>query len=182
MIETRHTILINRSVERVWDYARDMGKWASIFPGCREFKSIDDDNSEWTIKVGVGGLVRVVGVHVRVDSWRGPERVDFSYRLKTEPVVGQGSYSAVATGVDETELTLHVEIQGNGQMAVMWESMCRPVIPMLLKSFAQDFKAEVEKTAETTSPVASVQMSWFERVRVWLRSLWTSADHGRSPR
>lgn len=182
MIEASHTVLISRSIDAVWDYARDMSRWAGIFPGCREFHRIDDDNSEWTIKVGVGGLVRVVGVQVRVDRWQGPETVDFSYRLKTEPVVGQGSYTAVARGTDETELTLHVEIRGSGQMALMWESMCRPVIPMLLKSFAQDFKAEVEKTETVTSAAVTPPTSWFERLRQWLRGLGSSIGPGRASR
>lgn len=182
MIEASHTVLINRPIDAVWEYARDMGRWAGIFPGCREFHPIDEDNSEWTIKVGVGGLVRVVGVQVRVDRWQGPETVDFSYRLKAEPVVGQGRYTAIAVARDETELTLHVEIQGSGQMAMMWESMCRPVIPMLLKSFAQDFKAEVEKTAEPDGSVAAAQTSWFERLRVWLRGWWAPAGRGGTSR
>lgn len=57
---------------------------------------IDANDSRWIIKVGVGGLVRAATMLVHVDQWSGPERVDFSYTLDGDPVVGNGSDMAVA--------------------------------------------------------------------------------------
>ena len=52
----------------------------------------------WTLKVGVGGLVRTVKVQVHVDQWDGPERVLFSYKLEGDPVQGGGSYTRGRAG------------------------------------------------------------------------------------
>src|SRR4030095_14559382 len=71
MIETEQTVTIREGIENVWDFARDLRGWAELMPGMQECEVIDDDNSRWTLKVGVGGLVRTVRVQVRVDQWDG---------------------------------------------------------------------------------------------------------------
>ena len=57
MIDTEQRIEVAVDIDRVWDYVKDMQRWAELMPGMREFTVIDDDNSRWVLKVGVGGLV-----------------------------------------------------------------------------------------------------------------------------
>src|SRR3546814_17694070 len=96
----------------------------TLFPYTTLFRSHD---SQWTLKVGAGGLVRTVNVNVHVDQWDGPERVDFSYRLQGEPVVGSGAYVATRKGPRQTEISLKVRVEGSGPMAPMWRSEERRV-------------------------------------------------------
>src|SRR3546814_20820379 len=86
----------------------------TLFPYTTLFRSHD---SQWTLKVGAGGLVRTVNVNVHVDQWDGPERVDFSYRLQGEPVVGSGAYVATRKGPRQTEISLQVRVEGSGPRA-----------------------------------------------------------------
>jgi len=165
MFETEHTLRIESHIDGVWDYVQDIRRWANLFPGSQDCTVIDEHDSQWTIKVGVGGLVRVVNIAVHVDEWRGPERVDFSYKLKAEPVVGKGSYSAQSRGPRETEVTLRLLVEGSGPVAPMWEAMCRPLMPQLAKSFAGKLKTEIEGVP-VTAP------SLWVRFRAWLRSVW----------
>ena len=104
----------------------------------------DADNSRWIMKIGTAGLVRTVNALVHVDTWAGPCRVDFSYRLEGDPVEGGGSYLAVATGAEQTEVTLQVRVKGSGPLAPMWEAMSRPLLPRIAKSFATRLKDEIE--------------------------------------
>ncbi len=179
MIETQPTITIDADIQRVWDFARDIRKWAGLMPGMQDCTVIDDDNSLWVLKVGVGGLVRTVKVMVHVDQWDGPERVFFSYKLEGDPVKGGGSYLATPKGPQETEVALHVRVEGTGPMAPMWEAMGRPLLPQLAKGFAQQLKAEIEK-AEIVSAgaapapqaaVAAGAPSRFAAIGNWLRSI-----------
>jgi len=172
MIEAQHNLSINTPIGSVWDYVQDMRKWANIFPGCRECVVVSENDSHWTIKVGVGGLVRTVKVMVNVSQWDGPGRVDFSFRLETEPVVGNGSYTAMQKGPDETEVTLQLAVEGSGQMAPMWEAMCRPLLPQLAKSFGNDLKTEIETLAGVA--VAAKKPSLLVRIYRWLRGIWRS--------
>ncbi len=100
MIEAQHGLVIEADIDHVWNYVQDISKWAVLFPGCRDCEVIDEHNSNWTIKVGAGGMIKTVNVLVHVDNWDGPGRVDFSYKLASEPVVGSGSYMASSTKWD----------------------------------------------------------------------------------
>jgi len=171
MIDAAHTLSINTPILSVWDYVKDMQKWASIFPGCRECTIINENDSEWIIKVGVGGLVRTVKVQVHVEQWAGPERVDFSFQLESEPVVGKGNYVASNKGQNETEVCLQVFVEGSGQMAPMWEAMCRPLLPQLAKTFANSLKTDIENIAGVAPPE---KPSFFTRFATRLRSIWHS--------
>lgn len=173
MIETAHTVVIVAGIEQVWDYVRDIRRWANLFPGCRECAVIDEHDSRWTIKVGAGGLVKTVTVLVHVDEWAGPERVNFSYKLENEPVVGGGSYKAVRISATETEMTLNVRVEGSGAMAPMWEAVSKPLLPQLAKLFAGSLKAEIESSAdETPAAPPSAKLSPFAALRKWLRGVW----------
>ncbi len=175
MIETAHSVTIDTNINNVWDYVQDIRKWANLFPGCRECVVIDGHNSKWTIKVGAGGLVKTVNVLVHIDQWDGPERVNFSYQLESEPVVGGGSYIATRKGADETEITLSVRVEGSGAMAPMWEAVSKPLLPQLAKLFAGKLKAQIETVAGVSSPQnegPTAAPSWFATIANWLRSLW----------
>jgi len=147
MIETEQSILIDASIDSVWDYVRDIRRWAALFPGCRDCTVIDAHDSRWILKVGAGGLVRTVNVLVHVDEWDGPLRVNFSYQLEGDPVGGSGAYIASRKAAHETEVTLRVRVAGSGQMAPLWEAMSKPLLPKLAKAFAAQLKAEIEKVA-----------------------------------
>lgn len=149
MIEASHTTAINASTDTVWDYVKHIEKWAALFPGCRECEIIDSDDSRWTLKVGAGGMVKTVTVLVHIDNWAGPDAVDFSFRLASEPVTGSGSFRSRQLGANATEICMGVQVSGSGAMAPMWEAMSKPLLPQLAKTFASQLKAEIEQIPAT---------------------------------
>jgi carbon monoxide dehydrogenase subunit G len=172
MIETEQTVTIREDIGRVWDFARDIRGWASLMPGMQHCEVIDEDNSRWTLKVGVGGLVRTVKVQVHVDQWDGPERVDFTYKLEGDPVQGGGSYHAAASGPGETEVKLHVRVEGGGPMAPMWEAMGKPLLPQLAKGFAGQLRDRIEEASAARPPLAAdAERRGF---LAWLGRLWNA--------
>ena len=172
MIEAEHALIIDAGIDEVWNYVQHIDKWATLFPGCRECVVMDEHNSKWVIKVGAGGLVKTVNVLVTVDNWSGPERVDFSYRLETEPVVGSGSYTAVPRGDTATEVSLHVKVEGSGQMAAMWEAMSRPLLPQMAKTFSSRLKKEIEETETGADTAVATPPSAWSRFTAWLGRLF----------
>lgn len=179
MIETEQTVIIREGIENVWKFARDIRGWAELMPGMQECEVIDDDNSRWILKVGVGGLVRTVKVQVRVDEWDGPGRVLFTYKLEGDPVQGGGTYHATALGPRETQVQLQVRVEGSGPMAPMWEAMGRPLLPQLAKAFAGQLRDRIEAAAGDTQAGATVGAAKPSGVFAWLRSIW-NAIFGRS--
>ena len=154
MIETAQTVPVHCEIGQVWDYVQDIRRWADLMPGLQDCEIIDADNSRWTLKVGVGGLVRTVRVKVHVDKWDGPGSVLFSFELEGDPVSGSGSYAAVASGANETEMTLALQIVGSGPLAPMWEAMGTPLLPKFARAFAEQLARGIE--AHSSSAEASI--------------------------
>jgi len=175
MTETEKSIVIDASIDDVWEYVRDIRKWAALFPGCSDCVVIDDDNSRWVVKVGAGGLVRTVNALVHVDEWNGPERVNFSYKLEGDPVVGNGCYLATRKGSRQTEVTLQVRVQGSGPMAPMWEALSKPLLPQLAQTFAGRLRAEIEQVGGASAkPLTPPQPAPRVGLIATLRKLWRS--------
>lgn len=171
MIETTQTVTIHTGIGQAWDFARDIRGWASLVPGMQSCEVIDDDNSRWTVKVGVGGLVRTVTADVHVDRWAGPGAVDFTYKLKGDPVTGGGTYRASAHA-GGTEVTLALRVEGTGPMAPMWEAMGRPLLPQLAKAFAAQLKDAIEQAAGVPAAAAAPhKLSLWAAIAAWLRRL-----------
>lgn len=145
MIEAEKNFAIAAPIDNVWDYVQDISRWADLLPGCRECAIIDDHHSRWTIKVGAGGLIKTVNVLVHVESWDGPDRVNFTYKLESEPVVGGGSYFAEISDQGETDIRLHLRVEGSGPMAPMWEAVCKPLFHPLATTFTDKLKVEIEQ-------------------------------------
>ncbi|MCJ2180307.1 CoxG family protein [Novosphingobium album (ex Hu et al. 2023)] len=169
MIETCQTVTVNAPIDATWDYAKDVERWAEIMPGYQSCEIVDEDNSLWILKIGVGAMVRTVKVEVHVDRWAGPERVDFSFKLKGDPVEGGGSYEAASTPDGQTSVDLAVQVRGSGPMAPMWEAMGGPVLPKFAKGFAEQLKGRIEAQAGTAAPAPAARPSLLARLLGWLR-------------
>ena len=173
MIETEQSVRIKAPIQAVWAYAKDVERWAEIMPGYQECQIADEDNSRWVLKIGVGGLVRTVKVQVHVDRWAGPEAVDFSVKLEGDPVTGSGAYRAVAAD-GETDVTLHVRVEGQGPMAPMWEAVGGPMLPKFARSFAEQLRDRIEQIAggATLAEVTAARPSLWARFIAWLKRLF----------
>lgn len=187
MIETTQSVPVNTAIGTTWEYVRDIRRWAELMPGLQDCEIIDDDNSRWVLKVGVGALVRTVKVLVHVEEWAGPERARFSFKLQGDPVTGGGSYEATATGSDAMEMTLSLRVEGTGPMAPMWEAMGAPLLPKFAMAFARQLAEGVEAWATPQADVpasqphepADPQVSLLRRFRNWLAS-WRRGYHARA--
>lgn len=170
MIDTEQTVLVRTGIGEAWNFARDIRGWASLVPGMQSCEVIDEDNSRWVVKVGVGGLVRTVTADVHVERWDEPAGVDFTYKLKGDPVTGGGTYRARPADAG-TEVALALRVEGTGPMAPMWEAMGRPLLPQLAKAFAAQLKASIEQAAGAVPATVPERRSLWATIRAWLGKL-----------
>jgi carbon monoxide dehydrogenase subunit G len=183
VIETQQGVTVDCDIDSTWAYAKNFERWASVMPGYQTCEIEDENNSRWILKIGVGAMVRTVKVRVHVEEWAGPQRVDFSFQLEADPVVGRGSYLAAPKGPSQTDLTLRVQVEGSGPMAPMWEAMGGPLLPKFAKSFAEQLKARIEECNGAGSAVAvstRPKPSGFAAVIAWLRAVWNAVSGGRA--
>jgi carbon monoxide dehydrogenase subunit G len=175
MIETEQSAIVAAGIDAVWNHVQDIARWASIMPGYRECEIIDENDSRWTLKVGVGGLVRTVRVQVHVDEWQGPGHVRFTYKLAGDPVQGSGTYTATPSGQNQTEITLRVKVEGSGPMAPMWEAMGKPLLPTFARAFAGQLRDEIEKSIAGAEPMPAPppdRVTGIAALKRWLGKLW----------
>ena len=174
MIETTQSVVVRVPMAATWDHVRDIRRWAQLMPGLQECEIINEDDSRWVLKVGVGAMVRTVKVLVHVDEWDGPGRAVFSYRLQGDPVSGGGSYRAVATAEGHTALELTVRVVGGGPLAPMWEAMGGPLLPKFALAFAQQLRDDIEQAAgpgnsQPADEVRQVGGGMLAAIAAWLR-------------
>ena len=174
MIETCQSQTIGASLLATWAYVQDIRGWAHLMPGLQNCEILDDNHSLWTLKVGVGGMVRTVRVMVTVDRWAGPEEVDFTYLLQGDPVAGSGTYRARSTGSESSVIELYLAVCGSGPMAPMWEAMGRPLLPRLAAGFIAQLRDAIETLPDAEKPRQSSaqKQGSRRRFRIWIRSLW----------
>lgn len=174
MIETTQTVPIRAGIGAVWSHVRNIGNWATLVPGLQTYEIIDDDDSRWVLKVGVGALVRTVKVDVHVDLWDGPERALFSFNLQGDPVKGGGAYCARSISADETEMVLTIQVEGTGPMAPMWEAMGGPLLPKFALAFARQLAEGIEQSvgASRRAEAAPASEGLLAGWKAWLRGLW----------
>jgi carbon monoxide dehydrogenase subunit G len=140
LIETTQSIQVEQDIGKVWAYAKDVERWAEIMPGYQQCEIIDDNNSLWILKIGVGAI----------------------------GAAGNGA---------QTDVALHVEVNGTGPMAPMWEAMGGPVLPKFAAGFARQLKERIEAeygVAQGAAPAARPpkKKSLLGRFWAWLRSLF----------
>ena len=168
LIKAEHTLHVDAAIDAVWVYVSDIHRWSALFPGCTDCAVLDDQHSNWTVKVGAGGLIKTVRVMVEVVEWVAPSTVGFTFRLNDEPVTGHGAFNATACDGAATEIRLSLVVEGSGQMAPMWEAMCRPLLPSMASTFAGRLQAAIEGE-QTTAPMP--RPSRVRRLLNWLRVL-----------
>lgn len=144
MLETQETFTVNAPRQAVWAYASDMQNWANKMPGFHSFEILSDTDSRWTLKITVGPFKRTVNLLVHVTEWVEPERIGFWMKSENDPVEGTGAFLAQEIGPEQTKVAMRLELNSSGPMAGMMESMIRPVLPRMAKSFAQELTREIE--------------------------------------
>jgi len=92
MPEAIQTLRVALPPEAVWDFVKDMNKWAPMLTGYQKHTIVTETKSLWTLKGDVGILSRTVELEVNITEWAGPERVRFTLTGLNEPVSGEGQF------------------------------------------------------------------------------------------
>ena len=146
MLETHESFEVHAPIERVWAYASDMRNWAANMPGYDSFEPLNEMDSRWTLKPKVGPFRRTVQMLVHVAEWEAPRHIGFQMRSENDPVEGTGAFDAQELGPSLTGVTLSLRLDSHGPMAGMMESMARPVLPRMAKSFAEAMARDIEQS------------------------------------
>jgi carbon monoxide dehydrogenase subunit G len=147
VIETSHRFVVDAEIDHVWAYVSQIDNWASSMPGYQAFEAVDELHSKWVLKVALGALTRTVPLEVTITDRRKPDHISFTLRGESDPVDGQGTFTASATGARQTSVVVTLAISGNGPMAATMEAMSRPVVPHMTRVLSEALKTAIESSA-----------------------------------
>lgn len=92
MAETEFSTTTRLPAETIWDFVKDMDRWARFVAGYQGHEHEAEHDSIWTLKGDVGVLSRTLRFRVHVTEWSGPSRVAFTLTGLNEPMRGEGSF------------------------------------------------------------------------------------------
>ena len=150
-LESEESFIVHAPREKVWAYTSNMRNWAANMPGYESFEQLNDTDSRWTLEIKIGPFRRTVIMLVHLTDWHEPEHVAFTLRSETDPVEGTGGFDAKVASENETAVTLRLRIVSSGPMAGMMESLARPVLARMQKSFAEAIAEDIEKSSSPSS-------------------------------
>lgn len=92
MPEVEHSTTVAAPVGAVWKFVREMGNWAPFVRGYQEHRTLNAEDSVWSVKGELGTMKRRVELRVRITEWKEPDHVRFTLEGINEPVVGSGMF------------------------------------------------------------------------------------------
>lgn len=92
MPEAEYATTSRLPIEVIWEFVRDMDRWAPFVTGYRSHRKEGERDSLWELRGDVGVLSRAVRFRVHVTEWAGPSRVAFALEGLNEPLTGEGAF------------------------------------------------------------------------------------------
>ena len=104
MPEARECGSVNRDIEVMWEFVKDLKNWAPCMPGLVSVGETDENTSIWSLKGDMKMLKRKVEFTVTVTERTAPERIVFTLGSKGDGISGGGSYTAKRAGENVTDV------------------------------------------------------------------------------
>ncbi|MGN7388940.1 CoxG family protein [Sporosarcina sp. SAFN-015] len=146
-----HTTELDLPIEKVWDFVKDMDRWAPLVPGYIEHEIINDKQSTWTFKGDIGIMQKTVKLQIDITEWTEPSLVTFDLTGLNENFAGNGYFKAEAISDSKTVMHGNLDITAKGVMG--------PMVNAILKSF-------VPKTAQDLTKAIAEEITSIELKRV----------------
>lgn len=163
MLAAQRTFQVDRPIDDIWVFVKDINNWAVQMPGYISHEVLDEKRSSWTVQVNLGPFKRPIVIDIEVTNWLQPSEVKFNLRGRSEPFHGGGRYRAEALEVS-TVVTLEFEAEPLGAMAQMIEGLGRPVLERVANEFSLNL-ANALQPDRHSPPLDSLSM--LQRIKRW---------------
>lgn len=124
-----HSKELDVSIERIWDFVKDMNKWAPLVPGYIEHDILSETQSTWVFKGDIGIMQKTVKLKIDITEWIEPTRVTFNLTGINENFSGNGYFEAEKLSGEKTKMTGHLDITAKGMMGAMINAILKSFVP-----------------------------------------------------
>jgi len=172
---------VDRDLDEIWAFVRDMDHWAPMLMGYEGHTKQDDRVSTWTLRGDLGPMSRSVSLEVRITEWVEAERVGFELAGIDEAVRGSGAFALSQTrsmvlspaprswwrrlldwlmgrspeAPADPEARSHVvftfEIDAQGPMGPMINAMLGPYAQAVAEALLRDVAAHLDGSSEAAA-------------------------------
>ena len=95
--EVRCERSVDRSLDQIWSFIKDMDNWAPMLTGYESHEKADERESTWKLRGDLGPMSRSVTLKVMITEWLDFEKVVFTLEGLDEQVTGGGSFELALT-------------------------------------------------------------------------------------
>lgn len=124
-----HVKELEVSIERIWDFVKDMDKWAPLVPGYIEHEILNERQSTWVFKGDIGIMQKTVKLRIDIKEWIEPNRVSFDLTGLNENFSGSGYFEAETLSADKTRMSGNLDITAKGMMGAMVNAILKTFVP-----------------------------------------------------
>ncbi|SEA60360.1 CoxG family protein [Paenibacillus sp. 276b] len=138
-----HQIQLEISIHTIWDFVRDMNKWAPLVPGYIEHEILNQHQSTWSFKGDLGFVKKTVKLQIDITQWQEPTRVSFDLTGLSDNFSGNGYFEADAINKHLTMMTGYLDITAKGAMGPMINSILKNFVPKTAFELSEAIAAEI---------------------------------------
>ena len=139
-----HQVVLDLPIEVVWNFVKDMDHWAPLVPGYIQHEKISERQSTWEFYGDLGFMKKKVRLMVTIKEWVEPTKVTFDLKGLNENFAGNGYFEAEEIGDSRTRVTGFLNIEAEGIMAKMVNSVLKTSIPSMAQELTDAIAAKMK--------------------------------------
>ncbi|NQD65636.1 SRPBCC family protein [Bacillus haikouensis] len=141
----RHELLVDASIEDVWQFVSNLDSWAPLVPGYIEHEIINDKVSDWKFKIDIGLMKKKIYARVNITEWTKPSKVTFSLKGLNEKFTGSGSFEAERSSEFHTIVKGILDISTYSPMEKIITPILNKTVPDVTTELTINVARELEK-------------------------------------
>ncbi len=141
----RHQLEVNVPIDHVWKFVSKIDNWAPLVPGYIEHHVINEHESTWSFKTDVGLIKKRIDLKVTITNWIEPTKVTFQLTGLNEKFAGHGYFLAEAITNSKSRMTGFLEIQAEGIMAKIANSILTTSLPEITIELTEAVATKMEE-------------------------------------
>lgn len=145
MPESKHEVIIDVPIGKVWDFVKEMDNWAPLLPGYISHEKLNENQSSWTFRETVGVLKKKLSLLVTIKEWIEPSRVLFELDGINENLKGNGFFHAKTVGSNKTRMTGFLELTAEGALATVMNAVMKSSLPKSGQKLTTAIAEELER-------------------------------------
>ena len=143
MPDAKKVFEVEASIEKVWQFLRDMKQVGSCVPGCEGVCIVNEKDTDWKVKVSFGPFSKTIIMRAHTIFENPPNKGEWT--ATGNDLYTKGSVELRTLSKNKTEVTYWSSVSANGILARLAEPIIKLKISADATEFAECVKRKVEE-------------------------------------